>query len=418
MSLPSTEDNVVSHAPDADPAWRGLIRGSAVIAIGLTFELGFQFARTIILARLLGATEFGLVASINVLIAIVDMATFIGTDRYLVFTPDGGRQHTLDVAHTLTVLRGLICSAATFILAVPTASLLGAGDYWAGFAIISITPLIRSAAHLGVVQVQRSNCFWPSALTDSAAMLLGLLAAVIAAFVAPDHRAIIWGLCAQATGSVVFSHILARKQPYRFSFDREPMREALRFGLPLMGNGLALAAVYQLDRIIVGAWLGVAVLGLYGLGVTLMLQPITLLLRLSTTLLQPRLSRAWHSDRSGVFEVHVRALGRFSAILGGAGAVATACVGAPLLRLVFGASYTASDIFFVMMAGIVFVRFSRGAVNLLGLSIGQTSGLDGGERRRSGRLAGHDRRTLPLSCSSLGSLWPVCRRAGFLPGCR
>ena len=146
--------------------------------------------------------------------------------------------------------------------------------------------------------------------------------------------------------------------------------------MPLLLNGLALAASFQLDRMVIGAWLGVVELGIYGLCMALFLQPISLLLRLANTALQPRLSQAWHADRLGSFQVLAGQIGRYGAAIGAAGAAAAACLGAPFLQHVFGPGYVASDMFLVLLAtGGVLMRLCRGALNLLGLAIGRTSDL-------------------------------------------
>jgi O-antigen/teichoic acid export membrane protein len=370
MSLPLA---ATERDGGAAPARHGV--GGSVVAMGLVIELGAQFARTLLLARLLGATQFGLVTSINMFAALVDMLSFIGIDRYLVYSPDGGGRHVLAVAHTLAWLRGITSAALVVALAWPTAATIGAGDYVLGFMVVALGPLLRGAAHLGVVQMQRSGRFWPSTVADAGGALVGLVVGTVAALVAPDYRAILWALSAQAGSNILLTHIFARGLPYRLSLDPSRMRDALRYGLPLLANGLALAAAYQLDRMVVGAWLGVVAIGVYGLSVTLLLQPIALLLRLATTTLQPRLSAAWDADPSGLFPLLVRQFARYGAALGMASAVATACLGAPLLRLVFGPSFVVSDAFFALMAGVVLVRLNRGALNLLGLAIGRTADL-------------------------------------------
>jgi O-antigen/teichoic acid export membrane protein len=261
------------------------------------------------------------------------------------------------------------------LLAVPTAALIHEQAHVASFAMVAAVPLLSGAQNLGVSQMQRSGRFWPAAAADSGGAVLGVMAATAAALVVPDHRAILWGLAVQTGGAVALSHILARGVPYRVSFDTVRIRETLRFGLPLLINGIALAVAYQLDRMIVGAWLGVVALGVYGLCTTLLLQPVTLLLRLATTTLQPRLSSVWHTDRLGAFRVLARRIGGGICILACGGAVAAACLGAPTLRLIFGASFSASDLFFVVMAAVVLIRMGRGSLNLFGLAIGRTSDL-------------------------------------------
>jgi O-antigen/teichoic acid export membrane protein len=354
-----------------------LLRGSAVVGAGLAVELGAQFLRTVLLARLLGAHEFGLVASVAMLMSIADMISFIGLDRYIVFSPTGGQRDVLNVSHTLSLIRGVFSAVLILVFAIPTADLIGEPSAGLGFAVVALVPLLRGAMHLGVVQQQRVGRFWPASTAEAAGAVAGTLIAVLAALIARDYRAILWGLGAQGIVTVALTHLFARDVPYRLSFDRALMRNALRFGLPLVVNGVAIAAAFQLDRMVVGAWLGVAELGIYGLALTVLLQPISLLGRLATTALQPHLSEAWHADPEGSFLVRVREFGRGAALLGGAGAVATACAGAPTFRLVFGASYVASDAFFLLLAAVVVLRMTRAAQGVIGLAIGRTQDLMG-----------------------------------------
>ncbi|PPQ26581.1 oligosaccharide flippase family protein [Rhodopila globiformis] len=357
------------------PPWRGLLSGSSVVGIGLAVEVGAQFLRTLILARLLGATEFGLVASVNTLWAVAEMVSFIGVDRYIIYSPHGGERSALAAVHSLSLLRGIVSAVFIFALALPTAALVGARDHATGFSFLAIVPLLRGVSHLGVIQVQRAGRFWPAAAADAFAALAGLIAATTAALLARDFTAVLWSLTTQAVVSVLLSHLLSPGVPYRCSFDSRQFRAALRFGLPLMGNGLALAAAYQLDRMVIGAWLGVVELGIYSLSMALLAQPISLLLRLANTAWQPRLSAAWHQDRSGLFPLLAGRVGRVGAALAATGAVVAACIGSPFLRFAFGDGYAVSDTFFLIMAGVVLARLGRGALNVLGLAIGQTRDL-------------------------------------------
>lgn len=363
----------IERGSSASPEQQRLLGAGAVVAIGLIAELGAQFARTAFLARWLGASEFGIVVSLSTLAALVEMLSFIGVDRYLVYSTDGGSRQALGIAHTLGLLRGVICAAIVAALAWPMAAAMDEDAYIWSFVVIGLGPLLRGASHLGVVQMQRSGRFWPAAAANFGGAILGLVAAAVAAVIAPDYRTILWGLSAQAAGSLLLSYLLADGVPFALCFDRERIREALRFGLPLLVNGFALAAAYQLDRMAVGAWLGVSALGIYGLSITVLFQPVALLSRLATSIMQPPMSAAWHSDRSVAFPAWVRQLARYSAVFGGAGAAVTVCLGAPMLRFVFGPSFATSDVFFVLMAGAVLARLQRYALNLVGLAMGRTS---------------------------------------------
>ena len=304
------------------------------------------------------------------------MFSFIGVDRYIIYAPDGGEAEALAVGHALSLIRGAVGgNAGAGAGGGRRPRLINMQAYEVSFAMVAAVPLLSGATHLGTAQMQRAGRFWPAAASDAGGAVLGVAAAAIAAVVAPDHRAIIWGLAAQTGGAVVLSHCFARGRRYRISFDHRRIRETLRFGLPLLINGVALAAAYQFDRMIVGAWLGVVALGVYGLCQTLLFQPLALLQRLTTTTLQPGLSRAWHADPEQLFPTQTRHIAMLMAALSCAIAVAAACLGAPALRLLFGASFTASDAFFVLMATALLIRMARGCLNLFGLAIGRTADL-------------------------------------------
>jgi len=373
LVLPAT--SVTGVRPSAPLPARGLLRGGSIVAGGMAVEVASQLARTLILARLLGAGEFGLVVSINTLVAVVELVGFIGVDRYIVYAPEGGSQAALDAGHTIAALRAVISAAIVLALAIPTAWLIGERANAGSFCWVAAVPLMRGAAHLGVVQMQRSGRFWPASASDGGGAALGAVAAGVAAWLSPTHTAVLWGLGVQTGAALVLTHWFANATPFRMSLDPRHIRDALRYGLPLMANGVAITVASQLDRIVVGAWLGVAKLGLYGLCMTLVLQPIAQVLRLSTTALQPPLSAAWHADPEGEFLRLARNFAGSVSLLATIGAAGAACLGAPLVTKLFGHTYAPSDAFFAFTAGALLLRLGRGGLNVLALSIGRTSDL-------------------------------------------
>ncbi len=349
-----------------------IVRSGAFVTAGLAVELGCQFARTMFLAHVLDAAEFGLVASVNAVFAFVEMGTAISVDRYLVFSRNGDSKDALDVAHTLSVLRGLLLGVIVIAVAQIVANLVTEPSLVDSLTLVAAIPVIRACAHLGVIQMQRTGVFWLSALPEAVGGILGLLASVVAALLVADHRAIVWGLGVQAVGMVVCSHLLAGRLRFRLSFDHRAMGAALRYCLPLAANGLALAVAYQLDRLIVGIWLGVVALGVYSLFLTVLLQPVSMAMRLITTMAQPHLSSAWHSDPSGRFRRMVHWIVDGCSLMGLSSATGVICLGGPVWILVFGTKYAVDDLDFVLLGLLLFVRSMRGCENLIGLAVGNT----------------------------------------------
>ena len=61
---------------------------------------------------------------------------------------------------------------------------------------------------------------------------------------------------------------LARRIPIRFEFDWTDAREYLRFGVPLLGGGVLVFLIFNLDNFLVGSDMGSAKLGYYALAFT------------------------------------------------------------------------------------------------------------------------------------------------------
>ena len=121
------------------------------------------------------------------------MICFIGIDRYIVYAPEGAGRHALDVAHTLTWLRAVLCSALVLALAEPTAALVGAGGYADGFAVVAIVPLLRERHASWHNANATFRPVLPGAAAEAIGAVLGLLASAAAAVLTHDYQAVLWG---------------------------------------------------------------------------------------------------------------------------------------------------------------------------------------------------------------------------------
>ncbi len=345
-----------------------------ITAVNLTVEYAAQLVRTVILARCLGAEEFGIAASISAVIAIVEMSMTIGFGRYLVFVPRNEEAASLAAVHVVLILRGVVLAALVCAVAAPIASALDQSAHTLSYMSIAVVIFLRGFQHGGLFLMQRDGRFMPMALAEVGASIAGMTASVVAILIVADHRAILWGLGVQALVLVLSTHLQAPTR-YRVSFDRSAIVGVLRFGLPLTINGIALAAANQFDRLVVGFWLGVAALGTYGLVITILLQPISLLLRLLYTVFQPILSKAWHAGSESEFRAIADMVLVLIAALGAVAACCAVCLGAPVFRLVFGTNHHVVDAMFVLLAFLVLLRLVSGTLALFMLARGRTSDL-------------------------------------------
>ena len=348
-----------------------LFRGTVIMSAALAIEAAAQFGRSMALTRLLNATEFGIVAAMVALLTTIDMGTFVAADRYLVQADDGDTPDLLAVAHTLAISRNLLCCFILLVFAYPTTRILHVPQALDSFLCLAIVPLVRTFEHHRLEQLQREHRFLPWASASSFTNITGLGVSVIAAALLHDHRAVLWGLICQTAVLVTATHAIAGV-PYRAIFTAAPIARALRFGAPLMVNGLALAALGQLDRLAVGTFMGVAALGQYGLATMTFYVPTALSMRVMVAVLQPRLSSTWHRSPDRGFPILFAKVNAGIAILATLVSSAVAIVGGPLFLGLFGARYAIDDSFFCVFAAALFFRYAKASLNFGGLSMGRT----------------------------------------------
>jgi O-antigen/teichoic acid export membrane protein len=249
-------------------AERILLGGLAPIAI-----FGSRFAANIILSRLLAPEEFGVAVAINVVLGLGWLATDVALDRFVMIA---GTQRAVATAHLLAIGNASLLALIIAIAAPALAVIFGVPQFVESFRMAAVVAIIHGFAHFGLKQIQRNFNYGPEAIAQVTSSIAALGALFIVAVVFRDHRAILASLAVQASIYMMLSHVLARPR-YRVILDKKTLRRALAFGLPLTVNGIGLAIMSQLDRVLVGYWFGVAQLASYTVMVSMSLVPATLI---------------------------------------------------------------------------------------------------------------------------------------------
>ena len=351
---------------------RRLLNTGTLASIPWICDFATRFIRTIILARLLSPAEFGIAIAINVMLAIAYMISDLGIDKFLISRASGNEDEELATAHALHLIRGVIVAGVVFLGAPACAWAFGAPGSAAGFRWIALILFIHGFAHLRVKQVEREFRYLPTINATVISSVASLVVVYPAVRIFQDHRAMVVSLLVSSVLYNGLSHLLSDKG-YRISL-REPrlVREALAYGLPLTVNGVGLAASSQLDRTVVGHWLGLAQLALFTVVLNLASAPVSLGISVLSTLGLPFLvqSRERHLQAQGYLTV----LWTFSVIASSA-SVFFAGTLSFLVPLVFGGEYTVHSVTQILVSVLVWIRLVRGAPSLMLLVVSDTARL-------------------------------------------
>lgn len=265
------------------------LKGGLLLAGGGVGSAACSFARNIIIARLISVEDFGIAATFAMTMSLIEMASNLALDRLLVQAPDGDSPRMLATAHAFQVLRGAVSAILLFALAGPVAVLFDIPEVVWAFQIIALAPLIRSFMHLDVACQQREMRFGAWTWLDTAPQVLTALAAAPLALWLGDYRVMLAVLLGQQATMTLVSHVVAER-PYRWAWDREIIGRMLRFGWPLLINGLLMFAIFQGDKAIIGAAFTMEDLGWYAVAFALALVPSTVVSKVIYMFFMPLLA--------------------------------------------------------------------------------------------------------------------------------
>src|SRR5581483_10809421 len=341
-----------------------------VVSVTPIVGFGSRFIRNVILSRSLVPDEFGTAIAISVVISLLGLITDVALDRFVIVDRSAS---SLAAAHLVAALRGIALSLIFVVFGRMVAVVFTVPQYSLSFAAAGVIPLIDGFGHLWIKQIKRDYVYLPEALARLIASVVAIIALTLAVAILKDHRAILFGFVAESAAYVLASHIFARV-PYEIRTNRPALHKAVSFGLPLTLNGIGLATITQLDRILVGSLFGVGTLGLYAILLNISVMPTTLLLSSVSVLAMSYLTS--EEQAAEPRPEKYRALVALFSMLGNLYSLFVALTLDWLTPLIFGDAFTINETVHLLIVGIVYFRIQRaGAPTALLLVRSQTGRL-------------------------------------------
>jgi len=228
--------------------------------------------RNLLVARLVSIEDYGIAATFAISMAVVEMMSGFGLQQLIIQDEKGDKSEFQAGLQGFNILRGMIAGGSLFFLSGPIALFLGVPEITWAYQLLALIPFIRGFEHFDVHRLNRNMKFLPLILTKTIPALLAVLSIWPLYHFFEDYRIMLYSVLLQWVLFVFTSHWVA-KQKYQFVFNQEVMRQGVKFGWPLLVNNIALFAVLQGDRIIVGREAGLEILAIFSMGVTLTMSP-------------------------------------------------------------------------------------------------------------------------------------------------
>ena len=341
--------NMVGRILRGNGLFARALRGSAWAGSGHIVSQVIRLASNLILTRLLYPEAFGLMSLVTVLMIGVTMLSDVGIGVSVSQNKRGDEPEFLDTAWTIQVLRGgllwvLLCAVAwplSLVYSEPTLV------YFLPVAGISV--LIAGFNPIRLETAGRHLLLGRVTVLDLASQVIGILLTILLAWLTGSVWALVLGQVAGAAVKLVLAYVMIPGEPSRFYLEPAAAQEIVRFGkwiIPSTAFGFMLG---QGDRVILGVYLTLEMLGVYNIGQFLAAAPLLLFGAITGRVFIPVYRE--FADSGGAASARKLRLLRFALT----GAIMTmvvviAFIGAPLVWFLYDERYADAAVIVILVA--------------------------------------------------------------------
>jgi O-antigen/teichoic acid export membrane protein len=272
-----------------------------------------QLLQTMVLARILFPSDFGLMAVTGAVVAVLLLLADMGMSRTLIHF-DALTPTAFSTLYWLNLIASILVGGA-LALAAPMIS--AAFDSPELIGVLRAACLLLPISAVGQqfkVLAEKDLRFSKLAKIEIVAATMGLVAAVLVAVNGGGVYALVAGLLVPAASSALLSWVfLSAGHRPRFHFDLSEVKPQLQFGAYLIGDGMASTLNRQADVVVAGLALGPGSIGMYSVPRDLNLRVANFITPIITRVGFPVMSRVQH-DPALVKSVYLQTLRMTTAV--------------------------------------------------------------------------------------------------------
>lgn len=241
-------------------------------AVAQIFRIGSQLLTTVILARLLPAADFGLIAMAMVVTGFIALFRDLGMSAAVIQRASPS-QALLSSACWMNLAIGLVLMLAFALLAPGISALLAEPRLVPVLQALLVALPITALGTIPLALLEKSSRFRTIALIESASAVIGLAGAVAAAWQGFGVFSLVLQALLATLASTAGYWATCRWRP-ALVWDRSAVSSLMAYGGNLVGFNLFNYFIRNIDNLLVGRYLGATDLGYYSMAYRLMLWPL------------------------------------------------------------------------------------------------------------------------------------------------
>lgn len=249
----------------------GVARGSRHTLLAQVFTQVSRLVVSVVLARLLTPSEFGVVAVAMVVMLVAWQLTDLGTAAVII-QRDVVDDALVSSLFWFNLLLGVFLAAVTVAVAVPLATFMGQPHAAPAVAVIGAVSFVGAMGNMHHALLRRTMQFGRLATIAIANALVNAVVGIGLALAGAGVWALITGTVAGVTVSTGAAWWYERWRPSLVLSVRR-LREVARFSIEFFWSNVLAVVFAQLDKVIISRLLGAAPLGIYTVAQRTVLSP-------------------------------------------------------------------------------------------------------------------------------------------------
>ncbi len=309
-----------------------MLKGMFWITIDKYSSLFLSILVSMVLARLLSPSEFGLIALVTVLLSFISILSGMGLGPAII-QERNLQQKDINSVFTFTIIVGLFLSVVFFCLSWPIAS------YYDNKQLVPVCQLSSLNFFLGVVNgvpctlMIKNQRFKEKAICS---FIINLIAGPISIFAAYEGLGVYSLMIAPFLNSIITFFYIRRFYPCNIDFHMSmaPIKRMASFSIYQMLFEIVNYFSRNLDKLIIGRWMSIKDLGYYDKSYRLMQQPQNNITSVLTPVLQPNFAQ-YQNDMKMMAKQYLRVISVMASISFPLGITLCLC-GPEIIRLMYG----------------------------------------------------------------------------------
>lgn len=247
--------------------------GASWIGALKVFSRGSSILRTLIIARILSPSQFGVFGIAVLMLSLIETLTETGINVVLVQKKENIEEY-INTAWIISIARGILIFLAIFLTAGLVSSFFKSQEARNLLLLISFVPLIRGFINPSIAKFQKELKFKKEFFYRFSIVLVETIISLMLVVLTRDPISLVWGLVVGAIFEVIISFYVVKPRP-KFNFEKNIFKDIISHSKWITSSGIFNYLFSNGDNIVVGRVLGTSSLGIYDMAYTIALLPTT-----------------------------------------------------------------------------------------------------------------------------------------------